>query len=296
MIFASFVISYECAMIQDMNTLRMSNGVEIPQIGFGTWQIPSGIVTRQSVAFALEAGYRHIDTAAAYQNEAGVGQAITDSGLDRSEIFITTKLHNNDHGYELTRIGFEKSLKALGVDYVDLYLIHWPNPIAHRHHWKEANAGSWKAMEEFYRAGLIRSIGLSNFQRHHIEALMQEATVTPHVNQIRLFAGERQEQLVAYCTSMNMVLEAYSPLGTGNLLSNPTIALLAERYHKSAAQISLRYLLQKGFVVLPKSVRETTIRENLDVWGFELDAEAMALLDRMENSVGLTRNPDEAPF
>ncbi|MDX9915459.1 MAG: aldo/keto reductase, partial [Sphaerochaeta sp.] len=253
-----------------MQTIKMTNGIEIPQIGFGTWQMPSGTITRESVRFALEAGYRHIDTAAAYYNEESVGQGIAESGIARSEIFLTTKLHNEDHGYELTRAGFEKSLKALGVDYIDLYLIHWPNPIAHRHHWQEANAGSWRAMEEFYRAGLVKSIGISNFAERHIEELMKSATITPMVNQIRLFAGERQEALVSYCRNMGMVLEAYSPLGTGNLLKNPTIAAVARAHGRSGAQISLRYLIQKGFVVLPKSIRDETIRENLNVFDFSL--------------------------
>lgn len=279
-----------------MEKIQLSNGIEIPQIGFGTWQIPSGTVIRESVRSAFDAGYRHIDTAAAYFNEEGVGQAIAESGLTRSELFITTKLHNEDHGYDLTMKGFEKSLKALGLDYVDLYLIHWPNPIAHRHHWQEANAGSWKAMEELHKAGLIKAIGLSNFQIRHIEELMKSATITPMVNQIRLFAGEQQSELVSYCKKMGMVIEAYSPLGTGNLLKNETIASLAERYGKSAAQISLRYLVQKGFVVLPKSIRDETIRENLTVFDFTLTEETMDLLDRMENTVSETRNPDDAPF
>ncbi len=279
-----------------MQTIKMTNGIEIPQIGFGTWQMPSGTITRESVRFALEAGYRHIDTAAAYYNEESVGQGIAESGIARSEIFLTTKLHNEDHGYELTRAGFEKSLKALGVDYIDLYLIHWPNPIAHRHHWQEANAGSWRAMGEFYRAGLVKSIGISNFAERHIEELMKSATITPMVNQIRLFAGERQEALVSYCRNMGMVLEAYSPLGTGNLLKNPTIAAVARAHGRSGAQISLRYLIQKGFVVLPKSIRDETIRENLNVFDFSLSEGDMETLDRMENTVGPTSNPDMTSF
>lgn len=279
-----------------MQKITMSNGVQIPQIGFGTWQIPSGIVTRDSIRLALEAGYRHIDTAAAYFNEKSVGEGIAESGIARGEIFLTTKLHNEDHGYDLTRAGFEKSLKALGVDYIDLYLIHWPNPIAHRHHWQEANAGSWRAIEEFYRAGVVKSIGVSNFAERHLEELMKSAEIAPMVNQIRLFAGERQEALVSSCRKRGMVLEAYSPLGTGNLLKNETIATVAAAHGKSAAQISLRYLVQKGFVVLPKSIREETIRENLAIFDFSLTGEEMHLLDGMENSVGETRNPDEAPF
>jgi len=279
-----------------MQKITLSNGVEIPQIGFGTWQIPSGIVTRESVGFALRAGYRHIDTAAAYYNEQSVGEAIAESGIDRSEIFLTTKLHNEEHGYDLTRAAFEKSLKAISVDYIDLYLIHWPNPIAHRHHWQEANAGSWRAMEEFYRAGLVKSIGVSNFAERHIEELMKSAVIAPMVNQIRLFAGERQEALVSYCRRMGMVLEAYSPLGTGNLLKNETIAAVAKAHGLSAAQISLRYLIERGFVVLPKSIREATIAENLRIFDFSLTAEEMEMLDRMENSVSATHNPDETTF
>jgi diketogulonate reductase-like aldo/keto reductase len=279
-----------------MDYVTMHNGVSMPQIGFGTWQIPSGTIAYESVRFALDAGYRHIDTAAAYYNEESVGKAIADSKIDRSEFFITTKLHNNDHTYELTRSAFEKSLKALGTEYVDLYLIHWPNPVAHRHHWKEANAGSWRAMEEFYDKGLIKAIGISNFAERHIEALLEEASIAPMVNQIRLFAGEQQGDLVSYCQKKGIVLQAYSPLGTGTLLKSELLGSLAQQVGKSSAQVALRYLIQKGFVVLPKSIREATIAENIDVFDFSLDEGQMQALDTMKNIVGPTRNPDETTF
>ncbi len=279
-----------------MQTIQLINGTQIPQIGFGTWQIPSGIIGYESVLSALEVGYRHIDTAASYYNEESVGKAIADSAIDREKLFITTKLHNSDHGYELTRVGFLKSLEALGLDYVDLYLIHWPNPIAHRHHWQEANAGSWKAMEEFYEQGLIKAIGISNFDKRHIETLLQTATIAPMVNQIRLFAGEQQPDLVRYCKEKGMVLQAYSPLGTGTLLKSPVIAKIAQNHSKTVAQISLRYLVQKGFVVLPKTIRKEIMVENLAIFDFALNDDEMTKLDAMENIVGPTRNPDEANF
>lgn len=279
-----------------MSEVRLTNGVMIPQIGFGTWQIPNGRITEESVAFALEAGYRHIDTAAGYYNEESVGAAIASSGIDRSELFVTTKLHNTDHTYEKTRVGFIKSLEALGTEYIDLYLIHWPNPVAHRHHWKEANAGSWRAMEEFYQEGLIKAIGISNFFPRHIEALMETATIAPMVNQIRLFAGSMQEELVSYCTKMGMVIEAYSPLGTGALLKSEVIAEIAQRHDRSVAQISLRYLLEKGFVILPKSIREATIVENIALFDFSLTEGDVAALDAMENIVGPVRDPDTTNF
>ena len=183
-----------------MNSLtdcyKLSNGVEIPCIGFGTWQTPDGDVCVSSVLSAIEAGYRHIDTAQGYGNEESVGLAVKKSGIDRKDLFITSKLTNSEHGYERTLAAFEETMKKLDMDYLDLYLIHWPNPIAFRDHWQEANAGTWKAFEELYKAGRIRAIGISNFRPHHIEELMKTATVAPMVNQIRLCPGETQDEVV----------------------------------------------------------------------------------------------------
>src|SRR3954452_5601693 len=173
---------------------KLSNGVEIPCIGFGTWQTPNGDLAVSSVLSALQAGYRHIDTAQGYGNEESVGTAIKKSGIDRKEIFITSKLNNSEHGYQKTLDAFEETMKKPDMDYIDLFLIHWPNPIAFRNHWQEANAGTWKAFEELYNAGRIRSIGISNFHPHHIEELMKTATVAPMVNQIRLCPGDTQDE------------------------------------------------------------------------------------------------------
>ncbi|NLZ76801.1 MAG: aldo/keto reductase [Spirochaetales bacterium] len=278
-----------------MEYTSLNNGVRIPVVGYGTWQVsPQEAYT--SVRSALDAGYRHIDTAAAYENEAEVGQAIADSGIRREEVFLTTKLWNAVRGYEETLQAAKESMEKLRVEYLDLYLIHWPNPAPHRHRWKEANAESWKAMEELHESGAIRAIGISNFEVRHIETLLESAKVVPHVNQIRLFAGEQQRQLVAYCRNKGMVTEAYSPLGVGGILSNELIERIAEETKRTPAQVALRYNLQKGHVVLPKSVHRARMEENLRLFDFELDREQMIRLDALPNTISATRNPDEVPF
>jgi len=278
-----------------MEYKTFSNGVKIPVVGFGTWQV-SPDEAYESVRSALEVGYRHIDTAAAYENEAEVGQAITDSGIRREEIFVTTKLWNGVRGYKETLQAAKESMEKLQVEYLDLYLIHWPNPAAHRHWWKEANAESWKAMEELYENGLIKAIGISNFEERHIEALLASAQVIPHTNQIRLFAGEQQRTLVAYCRNIGMITEAYSPLGVGGILSNEVIGRIAKETKRTPAQVALRYNLQKDHVVLPKSVHRDRMTENLNLFDFELSREQMISLDALPNTISATRNPDEVPF
>ena len=278
-----------------MEYKTFSNGVKIPVVGFGTWQV-SPDEAYESVRSALEVGYRHIDTAAAYENEAEVGQAITDSGIRREEIFVTTKLWNAVRGYKETLQAAKESMEKLQVEYLDLYLIHWPNPAAHRHWWKEANAESWKAMEELYENGAIKAIGISNFEERHIEALLASAQVIPHTNQIRLFAGEQQRTLVAYCRNKGMITEAYSPLGVGGILSNEVIGRIAKETKRTPAQVALRYNLQKDHVVLPKSVHRDRMTENLNLFDFELSREQMISLDALPNTISATRNPDEVPF
>ena len=279
-----------------MNSLtdcyKLSNGVEIPCVGFGTWQMPDGDDAVASVLSAIEAGYRHIDTAQGYGNEESVDIAVRDSGVDRGEIFITSKLANGEHGYDKTMAAFEGTMKKLRMDYIDLFLIHWPNPISSRTHWQEANAGTWKAFEELYAAGRIRSIGISNFRRHHIDALMQTAAIAPMVNQIRLCPGDTQDEVVDYCRSLNMLLEAYSPFGVGKIFSVPEMRALAQKYGKSVAQICVRWSLQRGYLPLPKSVTPERIRENADVFDFELDAEDVQLIADMKGVVGYSNDPD----
>jgi diketogulonate reductase-like aldo/keto reductase len=274
------------------DTYTLSNGVEIPCIGFGTWQTPDGDVAVSSVLSALEAGYRHIDTAQGYGNEESVGIAVKKSGIKREEIFITSKLANNDHGYERTMAAFEGTMKRLDMDYLDLYLIHWPNPIAFRDNWQEANAGTWKAFEELYKAKRIRAIGISNFHPHHIEELMKTATIAPMVNQIRLCPGDTQDEVVDYCRAHNILLEAYSPFGVGKLFEVPEMKALAEKYGKTIAQIAIRWSLQRGYLPLPKSVTPSRIRENVDVFDFELEESDVELIANLKGCVGYSADPD----
>ncbi|MGT2757328.1 aldo/keto reductase [Streptococcus ovuberis] len=273
----------------------LSNGVAIPKIGFGTWQIPDGAEVYNSVSHALKVGYTHVDTAQIYRNEVGVGRAIADSGLARKEIFLTTKVWNDKHDYDLAKASIDESLKKLGVDYIDLLLIHWPNPKAIRDTWKEGNAGAWKAMEEAYKAGKVRAIGVSNFMIHHLEALFETAEIKPHVNQVLLAPGCPQDELVEFCERHDILLEAYSPLGTGSIFKNETVQALADKYGKSVAQVALRWSLDKGFLPLPKSVTPANIASNLDIFDFKLSDEDIVQLDKVEG-VSKQTDPDQTNF
>ena len=283
-------------MNHQTDTYKLPNGVGIPCIGFGTWQTPDGDVAVRSVAAAIEAGYRHIDTAQAYGNEESVGKGIRESGIDRKDLFVTTKLWNTNHSYKLTMRTFEESMNKLGLDYLDLFLIHWPNPIAFRDHWQEANAESRKAMEELYEAGKIRAIGVSNFRPHHIEEILKTAKVAPMVNQIRLCPGDTQDETVDWCREHGMVLEAYSPLGIGQIFEVPEMQKLAEKYHRGIAQVCMRWCLQRGYLPLPKSVTPSRIQENLKVFDFELSDEDVQLIADLKGCVGYASDPDRTNF
>ncbi len=277
-----------------MEDYTLSNGLKIPKIGFGTWQIPEGDEAYNSVAYALEVGYRHVDTAQIYGNEVSVGRAIADSGLSREDIFLTTKVWNDKHSYDLAKESIDESLKKLGTDYLDLLLIHWPNPKALRENdaWKAGNAGAWKAMEEAYKEGKVKAIGVSNFMIHHLEALFETAEIKPHVNQVLLAPDCPQEELTAFCNEHDILLEAYSPLGTGSIFSNETAKEVAESNNKSVAQVALRWSLQKGFLPLPKSVTPKNIKANLDIFDFTLSDEDMAKLDSLQG-VKAQEDPDK---
>lgn len=279
-----------------MNSYTLSNNVTIPELGFGTWQTPDCDVAVASVKKALEVGYRHIDTAQGYKNEASVGQAIKESGIPREELFLTTKLWNANHSYDLVMSSFEESLEKLQTDYIDLFLIHWPNPVAFRDNWQTANAETWRAFEELYQAGKIKAIGVSNFLPHHFEELKKTATIFPMVNQIFLAPGELQEEVVTYCHEHDVLLEAYSPLGTGKIFDVPEMKALAEKHQKSIAQVALRWSLQHGFLPLPKSVTPSRIEENIHVFDFELSEEDMNTIDQLDGVVGKATNPDTTGF
>lgn len=283
------------------DTYTLNNGREIPALGFGTWQSKDGEEAYNAVYAALDCGYVHIDTATAYSNEESVGRAVNDylkkSGRKREELFITTKLQNPDHGYERTKKAIEKSLALLGLDYIDLYLIHWPNPIMYRDNWKEMNAESWRAMEEAVRDGKILSLGLSNFRSHHIDALIENAGIMPVINQIKFCPSINQRETAEYSRKKNMLLEAYSPLGTGAVLSDSVMKEIADKYNKSTAQVAIRYSLQSGYIPLPKSVNKDRIRDNADVYDFELSEEDISRIASLKiESLNPPRDPDATPF
>lgn len=278
------------------DTYTLNNGVKIPIIGFGTWQTPNGEIAKKAVLAALDSGYRHIDTAAAYGNEKSVGKAIKESGIDRHKLFVTSKLFNPDHGYEKAKKAIDQSLLNLNLDYLDLYLIHWPNPVDMRDHWAELNSESWQAMEEAVKAGKIRAIGVSNFRKHHIDALMENAQIKPAVNQNFLNPSDLQPEVTAYSTKLGMLNEAYSPLGTGGLLGNETVKEVAANYGKSPAQVLIRWSLQHGFLPLPKSVHPEYIKANADVFDFEISPDDMKKLDGLRGIAGLANDPDKVNF
>jgi len=278
------------------DTYILSNNIKIPVVGFGTWQTPNDEIGYNAVKTALEVGYRHIDTASIYGNEVSVGKAIKDSVVNREDIFLTSKLWNDQHGYEETLIAFEESLERLGTDYLDLYLIHWPNPLAFRDCWEEKNAGSWKAMEELYEAGKIKAIGVSNFWIRHIEALLKTAKVRPMVNQIRICPGDLDVELIDYCVGKGMLLEGYSPLGTGNVFGVQALEDIATKYDTTVAKVCLRWSLQHGFLPLPKSVTPSRIKDNADVFGFELSKEDLKRIDELDNCCGKSSSPDEKNY
>lgn len=277
-----------------MKIYTMNDGQSIPAVGFGTYLAKDEEVY-QAVRTALEAGYRHIDTAALYGNEASIGQAIRDSGLPREEIFVTTKLWNDAHGYEEAQAALAASLERLQLDYVDLYLVHWPNPLAIRDRWQAANAATWRAMEELQAAGKIKSIGVSNFLPHHLEELAKTARVTPAVNQVQLAPGAYQDEVVAYCREKGILLEAWAPLGQGELFEHPVLLEMAERYQTSVAKIALSWSWSQGFLPLPKSVTASRIVENLHFGEVVLEADDVERLKSISVEKGV-RNPDQVNF
>lgn len=274
----------------------LNNGAKMPTIGFGTWQTPDGDVAKKSVIDAINSGYRLIDTAAAYGNEESVGKGIKESDINRYDLFVTTKLWNDKHGYGETIQAIDESLEKLGLDYLDLYLIHWPNPKAVRDHWAELNAESWRAMEDQYKAGKLRAIGVSNFRREHMDELLKTASVRPAVNQIYLNPSDMQEEVVSYNNELDILSEAYSPLGTGGLIGNKTVGEVAEHYGKTPAQVLLRWSLQHQFAPLPKSVHTDRIKENVDIFDFVIDEEDMKNLDGLHGAADLATDPDKTNF
>lgn len=260
----------------------LNNGVNIPSLGYGTWQTPEGDVAAVALERALQLGYRHIDTAAAYNNEKSVGEAIRKSGIAREELFVTSKLWNTERGYDKALKAFDKSLNDLALDYLDLYLIHWPANKKQFQNWNEINTETWRALEKLYKEGRVRAIGVSNYKPHHLEAFMGEVEVMPMVNQIEYHPGWMQHETVAFCEQHNILVEAWSPLGCGRLLENATLHEIAKTYHRTVAQICLRWCLQNGILPLSKSVTPSRIEENSKIFDFEIAASDMERINSLE--------------
>ncbi|MEJ5314924.1 MULTISPECIES: aldo/keto reductase [Anaerolinea] len=272
------------------STIRMNNGVEIPRFGLGTFQSKKGEETYNAVRWALEIGYRHIDTAAVYGNEEDVGRAIADSGIPREDIFIVTKVWNDDQGYENTFRALEASLRRLKTDYVDLYLVHWPV--------KGLRHETWKAMVEIYKQGKARSVGVSNYTIRHLEELLPNTELVPAANQIEFSPFLYRKALLDYCVAHGIVVEAYSPLARARKLEDPRLVAMAQKYGKTPAQIALRWAIQHDLVVIPKSVRRERILENASIFDFELSPEDMAEMDTWNEdywTISESFHPERSP-
>jgi len=266
--------------------VTLNNGVDIPALGFGVWQMEDLKECENAVNKAIQTGYRMIDTAAIYQNETAVGAAVKNSGVDRNELFITSKVWVQDHGYEKAKRAFQRTLDRLQMDYLDMYLIHWPYGDF---------LGTWKALEELYQEGKIKAIGVCNFTVEKLEELKANSTVLPVINQIELHPVFQQKELQVYDRENNIITQPWSPLGNGNanLLSNPDLKAIAEKYGKTAAQVILRWHLQEGFVVIPKSVTPSRIEENFNVFDFELTEDEMNVVRSLDTGKRLFFDPKD---
>lgn len=269
-------------------TITLHNGAKMPQLGFGVFKVKNGNETVESVKKAIEVGYRAIDTAAIYENEEGVGQAIRECGVPREELFITSKVWNTEQGYETTLQAFDDSLNRLGLEYLDLYLIHWPG--------KDKYLETWRALEKLYQDGKVKSIGVSNFHVHHLENLLANSEVKPVVNQIELHPLLTQVEIRDYCAKHEIKVESWSPLGRGNLLEEPTINHIAKKHGKSSAQVLIRWHLQHDLVVIPKSITPSRIEENAQVFDFSLSLNEMNQIDALNKNERFGSNPDELLF
>ncbi len=269
-------------------TVKLHNGVRMPYFGLGVFQTKDGQEINQAINWALNAGYRHIDTAAFYQNEEGVGKAVKASSVPREEIFVTTKVWNSDQGYENAKRAFDKSLGKLGLDYIDLYLVHWPV--------KGKYKDTWKALEEIYESGKVRAIGVSNFMINHLEDLMASCSVMPMVNQVEFHPRLVQQELLDFCHDHDIRYEAWSPLKQGGIFRIEELKRLAEKYGKTVAQLVLRWNLQKGVITIPKSSKKERIESNANIFDFEIENDDMQLIDGLDRHERVGPDPNNFNF
>ena len=266
---------------------KLANGVDIPSIGFGTYKLGEEQEVIDKVKLALNLGYRQIDTASFYGNEEGGGKGIAESGIDRKDIFLVTKLWNDDHGYEETINAFNKSIKKLGVDYLDLYLIHWPNKL---------NSETWRAFEDLYKEGKVRAIGVCNFKIGHLEELKKTAKIMPMVNQIEIHPCKTQKETIEYCNENNIQVVAWGPIMRGKILSLPLMLELSEKYNKSIAQITLRWHIQNGVIPIPKSSNEERIKANIDIFDFDISSEDIKKIDELNVNEDISGVPANTTY
>ena len=271
----------------------LNNGLEMPVIGLGTFRAEENAEIINSIKWALEAGYTLIDTAASYKNEEIIGKAIRESGVKRENIFLSTKLPNTDQGYESTLLAIDKSLERLGVEYVDLYLIHWPSASENREEDINKREDTWKAMEEIYKSGKAKAIGVSNYTIKHLEDMKKYAKIPPVVNQVEFHPFLYQKELLEYCRENNIALEAYRPLTQGKKMDDETISEIAKNYNKTNAQVLLCWSLQHGCIAIPKSTNKGRIQENIDIFDFELSEEDMSKLDSLNENLHLCWDPNK---
>lgn len=279
-----------------MQKMVLKNGVEIPELGYGTWRIENGEGCVESVKCALAAGYRHIDTAAVYGNETSVGRAVRESGVPRTELFVTSKLWNSEGTYAETVAACEKSLKDLGMEYLDLYLIHWARPQKFHDNWEERNREVWRAFETLYEQGKVRAIGVSNFSEKHLDALLETAKIAPMVNQIELQPGHMQPALVEYCQKRDILVEAWAPFAVGKVFGIPVLQKLSQKYNRPISHILLNWYLSKGILPLVKSTTASRIAENMAYEGLRLQSADAALIDAIAEDLSSGNDPDHIDF
>ena len=276
-----------------MKNFKLHNNVEIPAIGFGTWQLTENV--EETINKALDAGYKHIDTAAIYNNEKEIGQALKNRGVNRQDVFITSKVWASNRGYQETLNAFEESLKNLQTDYLDLYLIHWPAKTT-QENWEQTNADTWRALEDLYNQGKVKAIGVSNFMKHHLDALKKVATIKPMVNQIEYHPGYLQQETVDFCQMHQILVQAWSPIGSGKLLQDSNLKQMAEKYKVSVAQLCIQFALQNNILPLPKSTNITNINSNLNFSTFKILDEDVNKLRSMQQTGFSGLIPDQVPF